>query len=241
MLLLQGLAEEQNKTRRALAQACLAMADAGYAVLTLDLHGCGDSDGDFADARWAGWLADAQAALAWLATEHAGIPLLAWGVRGGALLGSALAALGALQGQLWWQPTTQGKSVVQQWLRTAAAATLTGAPAGLSPADLRRQLAEGQVLELSGYAVHPDLAGPMEHAQLAKPSVPTLWLESSSQTPPVLLPGSTRLLAAWPESLVSAMAVQDAAPWAASELEDAPRMVEASLAWLQLQSQPFPA
>lgn len=233
LLLLQGLAEEQNKTRRALAQACAALCDAGYAVLTLDLHGCGDSDGDFADARWAGWLADAEAACAWLAAAHTGTPLLGWGVRGGALLASALAEAGRLQGQLWWQPTAQGKSVVQQWLRTAAATALVADSARLSPADLRRQLQDGQPLDLAGYAVHPDLAGPIDNARLAMPTVPTLWLESSSQESPALLPGSRQLLATWPQAPVTALAVRDASPWAATELEDVPRMVEASVAWLQ--------
>jgi len=43
-------AEEMNKARRMAALQARAMSAAGYAVLCLDLHGCGDSAGDFADA-----------------------------------------------------------------------------------------------------------------------------------------------------------------------------------------------
>ena len=51
------------------ASQARALAQAGYGVLQVDLLGCGDSTGDFADATWAAWLDDAQAAHRWLA-EH---------------------------------------------------------------------------------------------------------------------------------------------------------------------------
>ena len=45
--------EEMNKARRMAALQSRRLAAAGYAVLQIDLFGCGDSSGDFADARWA--------------------------------------------------------------------------------------------------------------------------------------------------------------------------------------------
>src|SRR5512133_1710196 len=63
-------AEEMNKSRRAVALQARALAQAGYAVLQIDLHGCGESSGDFGDATWASWIDDVVAACAWL--ESAG-------------------------------------------------------------------------------------------------------------------------------------------------------------------------
>ena len=45
--------EEMNKSRRMAALQARALAAAGFGVLQLDLYGCGDSSGEFAEARWA--------------------------------------------------------------------------------------------------------------------------------------------------------------------------------------------
>ena len=67
VLYLHPFAEELNSTRRVVAGQARVLAQAGYGVLQIDLLGCGDSAGDFADATWAAWLDDAQAAHRWLA------------------------------------------------------------------------------------------------------------------------------------------------------------------------------
>ncbi|MBN9422686.1 MAG: alpha/beta hydrolase, partial [Candidatus Accumulibacter sp.] len=83
-------AEEMNKSRRMAAVQARALAAAGYAVLQIDLHGCGDSSGDFADASWAGWLDDVELACAWLRARCAA-PLWLWGLRSGCLLAAEAA------------------------------------------------------------------------------------------------------------------------------------------------------
>ena len=50
ILYIHPFAEEMNKSRRMAALQARALAKAGYAVLQLDLLGCGDSSGDFGDA-----------------------------------------------------------------------------------------------------------------------------------------------------------------------------------------------
>ena len=45
-------AEEMNRSRRMAALQARALAESGWGVLTIDPYGCGDSAGDFADARW---------------------------------------------------------------------------------------------------------------------------------------------------------------------------------------------
>src|SRR5690554_622090 len=85
MLYIHPFAEEMNRARRMAALQARAFAEAGWAVMQMDLHGCGDSSGDFADATWQGWLADLEAGRAWLEAETGCRPAL-WGLRAGCLL-----------------------------------------------------------------------------------------------------------------------------------------------------------
>ena len=62
-------AEEMNKSRRMVALQASALADAGYAVLQLDLDGCGDDSSGFADASWEGWCSDVVRACRWMGSN----------------------------------------------------------------------------------------------------------------------------------------------------------------------------
>ena len=50
----------------------------GFGVLQIDLFGCGDSSGDFSDARWDIWKQDIAAAREWL-EERISAPVSLWG------------------------------------------------------------------------------------------------------------------------------------------------------------------
>ena len=75
LLYLHPFAEEMNKSRRMAALACRALAAAGFAVLQIDLRGCGDSSADFGDASWADWQADVRVGMAELDRRAPGVPL----------------------------------------------------------------------------------------------------------------------------------------------------------------------
>ena len=77
---LPAFADEMNKARSVVAHASRVLADAGWAVLHLDPLGCGDSEGDFADATWEGWVRDAQVGAAWMRQHYPG-QLWLWGLR----------------------------------------------------------------------------------------------------------------------------------------------------------------
>src|SRR5436190_24333737 len=66
ILYVHPFAEEMNKSRRMAAQQIRAFTQCGYAVLQIDLYGCGDSSGDFGDARWDIWKSDLALAVTWL-------------------------------------------------------------------------------------------------------------------------------------------------------------------------------
>lgn len=119
VLYLPPFAEEQNRVRRGAANAARALAHAGWVVLQMDLAGCGDSAGDFADATWSGWLDDLRHGLSILSKRSSG-PLWLWSVRAGSLLASELVKQ-SLVGQnshvLLWQPVLSGAQHIKQFLR----------------------------------------------------------------------------------------------------------------------------
>ncbi|MTV55832.1 serine aminopeptidase domain-containing protein, partial [Pseudoduganella buxea] len=119
---LHPFAEEMNKSRRMAALGAAALAADGYAVLQIDLHGCGDSAGDFGDATWESWLDDVARARRWLQRELGDrlteVPAL-WGLRLGALLAldAARRAPEPPSALLLWQPVTSGAVLLTQFLR----------------------------------------------------------------------------------------------------------------------------
>lgn len=234
-------AEEMNKSRRMAALASRALAADGWAVLQIDLLGCGDSSGNFGDATWEAWVDDITRAAHWLQARHTGAPLWLWGLRSGALLATAAAPrIGGPLNLLFWQPALQGKALLQQFLRLKAAAQLAdgGGKAILDAA--RADLAAGRPVEVAGYRLPAALAQSLEAATLAPP-IPEaqpgrlVWLEVSVQVEPTLAPAAQ---AAWPRWQaagwqVQGHAVQGPAFWQTTEIEDAPALLAATVAALQ--------
>ncbi len=230
-------AEEMNKSRRMAALQARALAAAGLAVLQTDLLGCGDSAGDFGDATWARWLADVQWAVAHLQRRSGGtedLPLWLWGHRVGALLATQAADALADTSErkvnlLLWQPTGNGKTALQQFLRLKAAAEMLDGGAKGVTEGLKRELAAGQAVEVAGYRVHPGLAQGLEAATLAPPRRPAraVWLEVASGDAPELLPASRVALERWRAAgwQVDAAAVAGPAFWQTTEIEDAPSLL----------------
>lgn len=169
---LHPFAEEMNRSRAVVARQARAFAAAGYAVLQIDLHGCGDSAGDFGDASWDHWRTDAHAALQLLQTRF-DVPLCLWGLRSGALLASEVAReLAAGISLLLWQPVLSGKQHLQQFLRLGLAADMLEGRLGedaRSSETLLAQLENGHAIEIAGYTLAPALARGMAGSALAQP------------------------------------------------------------------------
>ncbi|WP_046113051.1 hydrolase 2, exosortase A system-associated [Aquincola tertiaricarbonis] len=235
VLYLPPFAEEMNKSRRMVAMQSRALAAQGYAVLCIDLHGCGDSSGELADASWQGWIEDALAAARWLQARHPGLPLWLWGLRTGALLaGAAAAALGPGCGLLLWQPVIAGKQALQQFLRLQAAADLIEGKQQGATAALKQQLAQGQAVDVAGYRLPPAVALGLEAAilQPLESTASLRWLEVTSRAEPALTPASALALDKWRAAgvPVHAAAVRGPAFWQTVEIEDAPALIDATLA-----------
>lgn len=237
-LFLHPFAEEMNKARRMVALQARALAQQGFAVLQIDLHGCGDSAGDFAEATWESWLEDVARGAAWL-HERCGRPVALWGLRLGALL--ALDAIGhggvTPPALLLWQPILNGSQALTQFLRLKVANQMLtdGADSGGTTA-LRQALAAGQPLEIAGYTLAPALALVLDALDASKlpPPCPVHWFELVADAARPVPPAAARVAEAWRQqgATVHAHAVAGPQFWATQEIAEAPALLEATLAAL---------
>lgn len=238
VLYVHPFAEEMNKTRRMAALQARALAAAGFEVLQLDLHGCGDSDGDFEHSSWAAWLQDVAHSAAWLKAQHPNRPLWLWGLRAGALLAGEAARLHAAAigpcHLLMWQAVAQGQTHLRQFLRLLTVGALHEEERS-TQAELMSHLQGGQSIDVAGYTLPPALALGLQAATLkptpAQGTQRLVWLEVSALEEPALLPASPALLEGWQAQgwQVQARAVQGPAFWQTAEIEDAPALLQATL------------
>ncbi|MGK5003815.1 hydrolase 2, exosortase A system-associated [Janthinobacterium sp. LB2P70] len=180
ILYVHPFAEELNKSRHVAAAQARAFAAAGYSVLQIDLFGCGDSSGDFGEARWDIWHNDLHLACAWLAQRING-PLTVWGLRLGALLALDFASNPPLPlaRLLLWQPELDGRRVIDRFLRLRLAAGMLAGGGQEAPGHARAALAESEAVEVAGYLLAPALAHAIDDvsASALQPAVPVYWLD----------------------------------------------------------------
>jgi len=233
LLYIHPFAEEMNKSRRMVALQARAFSNAGYAVLQIDLMGCGDSSGDFADATWESWVQDVTLACEWL-RHRSSSPLWIWGLRSGCLIAvEAARRLKPALPLLFWQPSLDGSQVLRQFLRLKSAAEMLSGSAGGVVDSLRRDLVEGKNVEVAGYELAPELASGLERATLAPPHPGTRleWLEVSSREVTDLPPVVARAKLQWEQAGCSVryVSVQGPAFWQTIEIEEAPDLISATL------------
>lgn len=228
-------AEEMHKSRRMAALQARALAARGWLVLQMDLYGCGDSSGEFGEARWDAWASDVRAGIEWTRACGSG-PLALWGLRLGATLACELAADAALgvERLLLWQPVTSGEQFVSQFLRLRLAAEmLEGGAATSASGELRAELARGHTLEIAGYDLHPLLAEAIERLQLSAltPAARRIdWLEVGAEASASVRPGSQRVVERWRAQGVEVRAASVAgdAFWSTFEIAEVPTLLAAT-------------
>ncbi|WP_343074217.1 hydrolase 1, exosortase A system-associated [Chitinivorax tropicus] len=236
ILYVHPFAEEMHKARRMAAEMARRFASNGWAVLCVDLGGCGDSAGDFGDASWAGWQADMQAAAQWLKARH-GVPLTVWGLRLGALLAADLAMRDeACQRLLLWSPATNGEQFLIQFLRLKVAnQMLAGNGDGaMSTTQLRQQLDAGQALEVAGYGLSPQLALPLASTKLAdvqRAGLVVDWFEMQSAPDRPAPPVAEKLAQSWRDkgAVVRLHGVVGESFWNTQEITDVPALWDQTL------------
>ncbi|KPV40331.1 hypothetical protein AN478_07605 [Thiohalorhabdus denitrificans] len=242
LVFLPPWAEEANKARRMMARLGHSLAGAGFRTLVPDFYGTGDSEGDFAEARWELWKNNARDARDWLRDRETG-PVYLGGLRLGGLIAAETARELAEPppGLLLWSPIINGRQTLRQFLRLRLAAGL--GVGGDTPqertADLLGRLEAGESLEVAGYELHPGLAGALDarslQGLLPSPETEVIWLDVVSGPEAGPPPASRSVVEAWREQgrSVRHQGVPGDPFWATQELVDAPALVEASAGFLE--------
>ena len=234
VLFFAPFAEEMNRSRRMATLLGEALGELGYATLIFDYAGTGDSEGEFAAARWDGWVADGRSALARLREEIDG-PVALVGLRLGAAAAMEVAReAGTACGRIvLWQPVASGALLLTQFLRIRIAAALGGTGDGPAEttASLRERLKAGDTLEIAGYALAPDLAEAIDGLRLGTLTPPADmavdWLEVAAGDDGTLSPAGEAVIERWRETgaQVSAASVRGEPFWTLQETTVAPELI----------------
>ena len=236
VLYVHPFAEELNRSRRMAALQARRLAAYGYGVLQIDLYGCGDSSGDFGDARWDVWKHDLATAAAWL-RERLEQPVTLWGLRLGALLALDYAreARHPLGPMLLWQPVGDGSSYLTQFLRLRTMGAKLGDESTTHPGtqELRAALQSGQTLEIAGYDLTSELALAIDSLtapEVMVPAAPVHWFEvvgTLGQGPGA---ATNRVAAAWRNhgADLQVHAVPGPPFWTTSEISTSPALLDAT-------------
>ena len=238
LLYVHPFAEEMNKSRRMVALAAQEFAHQGWAVLQIDLAGCGDSSGDFGEATWQRWLTDIAAGWAWLRQRSNVQPGL-WSLRGGSLLvADWLRQTAETPPLLLWQPVSSGRQHLNQFLRLKTAGQmLKGAAEGGATAPVRDGLQAGRAIEVAGYLISPALADGMSSAVLTLPDqYPSAVraLEVTMASPCEVSPATAALVANWRAAGIPATceALPGSAFWQTQEIEVCTQLTTRSSSFL---------
>jgi exosortase A-associated hydrolase 2 len=234
VLYLHPFAEEMHKSRRMAALQARHLAANGYAVLQVDLTGCGDSAGDFGDARWAIWRDDVRRAHAWLTDKVPG-PVLLWGLRCGAALAAEVSSeLSGVARLLLWQPIINGEQFLNHFLRIKLASEMLSEGQSQSgTAELIARLKAGESIEVGGYMLGPDMAAALQTLKLTNlvPSCPVEWFDVGAQGGEILSPASQGVVDIWRAAgvPVRSRTIQGDPFWITQEITECPELVTATL------------
>ena len=235
ILYVHPFAEEMNRTRRMAAQQSRAFAAMGYAVLQMDLFGCGDSCGEFSAGRWEQWKHDLTVAAEWLAERTSGQPLHLWGVRLGGLLALDFAAIRKVESIILWQPFMNGRTCINQFLRLRLAAGADhGAPlTPRSTSALRAELVTRGRIEVAGYELDSTMVKGIDACDAVniRPlPCDVHWFASGARAARKLAAGTARLARHWtPLGVTLHFHAVDGAPfWAINDVAECPALLAAT-------------
>ncbi len=236
VLYVHPFGEEMNKARRMAALQARALAALGYGVLQLDLYGCGDSSGDFGDARWEIWKQDLAAGYEWL-RQRVDAPVSLLGLRLGATLALdyACGAPHTPARLVLWQPVHSGAAFMTQFLRLRMASEMLSdsQEKGQGTQALRDALGGGAMLEIAGYDIAPALAGAidaLDATQLALAGCEVHWLEIATAAGRGLPPAAAKVATVWQQRGVKLHTQVVACPpfWSTQEVTECPALVAAT-------------
>ena len=203
LLYVHPFAGEMAASRNVIAAVSRYLADAGVGVLTLDLFGCGDSSGDFREARWEIWRNDLASAVRWLRQQGRDrIGLL--GLRLGALLAMDFAAHSgeSYDRIVLWQPVLNGETMLTQFFRMNLDQIGDGRDGiQLTQPECRKSLLPAKIVEVAGYELSSELIHAIDKLNLSPLGRaffdPILWIEMGNESAPQLRPERLQVIEAW--------------------------------------------
>ncbi len=229
--------DEMNKSRRMVALQARAFAAMGFGVLLMDRFGCGDSNGEFGNARWDIWKQDLGIARSWL-ENRVTAPVSLWGLRLGALLALDFARSSAniIDKIILWQPVISGELFLTQFLRLRLANEMLsgGLEKTTGTQAMRSSLAVGERLVVAGYELTSDLTVAIDSLRAIKllvPKVPVHWFEIVSESGRTMPPAGAKVVRAWEKegSNPQVHLVPCVPFWATQEISECPELISATV------------
>ena len=232
VLYIHPFAEEMNKSRRMANLQSRKLAGKGYAVLQIDLHGCGDSSGDFGDATSQSWFEDISVAWDWL-IAHSHHSVLLWGLRLGATL--ALDFSNAQRrrpaGFLLWHPVLNGENYMSQLLRLRVASDMLEGVRGGGVQALRESILREEAVEIAWYRLNPELVhyiDSLRFAELVPKGIPVCWIDVAADKGLALSPLTAQVSEKWRQQnpeMIFDTAIGPAF-WATQEISECPDLID---------------
>lgn len=227
ILYLHPFAEEMHKSRRVAAQQARKFAMDGYAVLLIDLLGCGDSTGDFEDANWDAWKDCVYEGYNWL-SKKIDTPIILWGLRLGATLAAEISTqLPDISGLVLWQPVANGEIYLNQLLRLKLASQMLDTDQSKSGTkNFRNLLMSGESIEIGGNMISSTLALAIDKLSLLQITIryPVYWFEFSQYSSISLSPTSIKVVEYWASlgGVVFTSLITGESFWSSQEICDCP-------------------
>jgi len=233
-------AEEMNKARRMAALQARRMATEGYGVLQIDLLGCGDSSGDFADATWDNWCSDVAHAVRLIEERIPDVPLVLWGLRLGALIALSAASMQGLAPRcfLLWQPIISGRAYLREFIRIHAVGQMLSGKPSEGIEAIRERLLDGQSVEIAGYTLSAALARSMDGVRIESmlgENERALWWEVTADGRQALRPVVARAVSSLTDrgARVDLRRASGEPFWHSVEIEECPSLIDATIQGLQ--------
>jgi len=201
VLFVPPFAEEMNKSRRQYTETSDVLTKSGFATLTVDLIGTGDSSDEFSHATWQEWKRNLGAALDWARNYAVAVDAIIALRLGCILAAEALAELDySVKETVFWQPVVSGKQCMTQFLRLRVAASMMDGGGKEGVKELKARLENGDVVEVAGYEMSSSLWKEIEQLDLSLRLTPNLGrlqiAEVGSTAQSELSPVGRKLLAA---------------------------------------------